>query len=159
MKPWVKEVLWFVGTFVVAYLLFDPSLSFDFAESTVDINVHDTYFVIEGSHILILITIACFFAIYLCRMLIYRFKNFAVNIIFMVANALQVLSLVGIANMVKAFLDMFPEQGYYISQSPEGFKPLYYTLIILSVLLAALEVFTLYKTITLYRKTKTSSQA
>jgi hypothetical protein len=161
MKSWIKEIIWFVGTLVVAYLIFDPGLTFNLQESTIDINVHDTYFVMEGSHILILITVALFFVVYLTRILVYRLKNRTVNILFLIANFLQVLSLIGIINLLGVFIDMAGTTVYPPLSGPDvmhsnddRFKALYHTLIIVTVVLAVFDVFVLYKTIILYKKAK-----
>lgn len=160
MNKWLKEVLWFLGTLIVSYLIFDPGFTFNLKEATVDINVHDTYFVIEGFHVLVLITTTLFFFVYLVRMLMCRFKNLAVNILFQIANLLQILSLIGIINLLGTFIDMAgttvypPLSGPNVIHSTEEYKPIYYILISLQVLLFALEIFTFYKTISLYRKSK-----
>jgi heme/copper-type cytochrome/quinol oxidase subunit 1 len=161
MKSWVKEIIWFVGTLIVAYLLCDPYLTFNSLESTVDINVHDTYFVVASLHILILIVVVVFFIVYLIRMLIYRFRNLAANSIFIVANALQVLIFIGLTNVAKSVIDMAGTTVYpplsgpdVIHSNDDRFKPLYYTLIIITVVLSVFELFVVYKTVIHYRKSK-----
>ena len=44
-------------------------------ESVLDINVHDTYFVIEKTEFLPLFSLICLFFIYLIRIIIQKFKN------------------------------------------------------------------------------------
>ena len=161
MKGWVKEIIWFVATLVVAYLIFDPGLTFNIKDATVDVNVHDTYFVMEGFHILMLVTVALFFLVYFIRMLIYRFNNRTVNLLFLIANLLQVLSLAGIINLLGVFIDMAGTTLYpplsgpdVIHSNDDRFKALYYSLIVIALLLAVFEVFVIYRTITFYRKKK-----
>src|SRR6187551_2157277 len=48
MKIKTKEIIWPIGILIISFILFNPSLKIDnfTKESNVDINIHDTYFVV-----------------------------------------------------------------------------------------------------------------
>jgi len=154
----VKEIIWFLGTCIIAYLIFDPGLTFNFQDSNIDINIHDTYFVISSLHVLILFIITLGFIVYLLRMLSYKFKNLTVNIIFLIISSLKILCFYSILKMVRAFIEMAgttvypPLSGPNIVHANNKFEPLYNTLLFIEVILIIFEIFVVYKIITIYRK-------
>lgn len=148
MKIWIEELVWLVCLIIIAYLLFNPELALSFND--IDINIHDTYFIFSGFQILVLITILIIFIVYLFRMLIYNFKNVTVNIIFSIADILQLIIVVAIANMLGSFIKTFPQPEEYIYHSTQVYHKLYYALIVTAVILALFEVFTVYKTVRVY---------
>ncbi|WP_435623769.1 hypothetical protein [Flagellimonas sp.] len=88
-----KEVYWLIGTLGLAIfftiLLFGMD-GFD-PDATLEINIHDTYFVIANSHFVLLIFILTFFWVYLFRIVRRRFKNLTVNLILLVTTIALIL--------------------------------------------------------------------
>ncbi|MCB0745061.1 MAG: hypothetical protein KDC67_14225, partial [Ignavibacteriae bacterium] len=73
-------------------------------DSTLDINVHDTYFVIANFHFILLLGVLVFFGIYLIRTLRRNFKNLTANLILMISTILLVIILNGISAIVENFI-------------------------------------------------------
>lgn len=74
------------------------------SDSTFDINVHDTYFVIANFHIILILGILLFFGIYLIRTLRRNFKNLTANLILMISTILLIIILNGISTVVETFI-------------------------------------------------------
>ena len=104
MKPVFKESIWAIVLFIISYLIYNPYLIFTSESTTIDINIHDTYFVIESSNILIIITVFVFYFTYLMRMLFARFKNAVINYIFLFSNILMILVILYIIQAVKMIM-------------------------------------------------------
>ncbi len=88
-----KELYWFFGTLVLILILnfaFFGSNAFS-ADTTVDLNIHDTYFVIANIHFVLLLSVFLFFGIYLIRTLLRNCKNLTANIILMISIILLIL--------------------------------------------------------------------
>ncbi len=101
-----REIYWLIGTFIIIVLLNILFFGFDGlkAESTVDLNFHDTYFVIENLHFNLLLFVVVFFGIYLVRTLKSNFKNFSANIILIISTILLSLILGRIYSLVDNFI-------------------------------------------------------
>lgn len=82
MNKYLKELLWLGVPLVMLFFFINPFWGND----TIDINVHETYYVIDKSMLFGLYIILEFF-IYLFRILISRYNNIAANIIFLIFNA------------------------------------------------------------------------
>lgn len=104
MKPVFKEIIWATVLLIISYLIYNPHLIFTSETTTIDINIHDTYFVIESSNILILITVFVFYFAYLIRMLFARFKNTVINYIFLLSNFFMILVILYIIQTVKTLM-------------------------------------------------------
>ncbi|MBA6151612.1 hypothetical protein [Gelidibacter maritimus] len=88
-----KEMYWFIGSMVLILILnfiFFGSNAFS-TDTTVDLNIHDTYFVIANIHLVVSLSVFLFFGIYLIRTLYRSFKNLAANIILMISIILLIL--------------------------------------------------------------------
>ena len=72
-----KEILYFLSSIFITLIVFHFvfGLTNLKTESVLDINVHDTYFVIEKTEFLPLFSLVCLFFIYLTRIIIQKFKN------------------------------------------------------------------------------------
>ena len=81
-----KEIFWLFGSLLGAVIL--SALFFGIQvlqlNGTFDINVHDTYFVVSNSHVLMLTAGWLFFWVYLVRMFGARFRNITANSIFII---------------------------------------------------------------------------
>ncbi len=82
-----KEIYWLIGTLTVVLI---STLSIvglkSLRESTLDVNIHDTYFVITLFPVIILYGSFALFVVYLYRVFRNRFKNFVANYIFLIAD-------------------------------------------------------------------------
>ena len=72
------------------------------ADSNLDINIHDTYFIIANFHFILLLGALIFFGIYFVRTLRRKFENLIANLILMVSTILLVLILIEIASILDA---------------------------------------------------------
>ena len=85
-----KEIIWLVGTaglFLVLTLILFGIDGFNI-DSTFDINIHDTYFVIANVHLVLLLFVFIFFTVYLLRAVRNRFKNITANLILIIVTIL-----------------------------------------------------------------------
>ena len=85
-----KEIIWLVGTaglFLVLTLILFGIEGFNI-NSTFDINIHDTYFVIANVHLVLLLFVFIFFTVYLLRVVRNRFKNITANLILIIVTIL-----------------------------------------------------------------------
>lgn len=74
------------------------------SDSNVDINIHDTYFVIANIHFVLLFSVLILFGVYLFRTLKRNFKNLTANLILMISTILLILVLIGIDSIVDALI-------------------------------------------------------
>lgn len=136
-----KEIFWLIGT--IAFVLITDILVFGIgelkAESVLDINIHDTYFVIANSHFILLFGVLIFFTVYLLRMLRRKFKNLTANLIFMISNILLSLIIVQIISVVNSVSE-FPSTTGYPSLSGETVKQVGNGLGILTIILFIMQI-------------------
>ncbi|PNQ72161.1 hypothetical protein C1T31_12605 [Hanstruepera neustonica] len=101
-----KEIFWLIGTTILVLILNTLIFGIDGlkSDSTLDINVHDTYFVIANFHFIILLGVVVFFGIYLIRTLRRNFKNLTSNLILMISTILLIIILNGISAIVENFI-------------------------------------------------------
>tara|TARA_R110000868_G_scaffold410880_1_gene700700 strand:- start:2100 stop:2606 length:507 start_codon:yes stop_codon:yes gene_type:complete len=90
-----KEIYWLIGTIGLVLILALIIFGIDGfkTDSTFDINIHDTYFVIANFHFIPLIFVFTFFIVYLIRTIRRNFKNITANLILMIVTILFVLVL------------------------------------------------------------------
>lgn len=74
------------------------------SDSILDLNIHDTYFVIANVHFVLLFSVLIFFGVYLFRTLKRNFKNLTANLILMISTILLILVLIGIDSIVDALI-------------------------------------------------------
>ena len=99
-----KEIIWLIATFGISIIICLILLGLNcFSSSTTDINIHDTYFVVEKNELSLLIIKLTFFFVYLTRMIKRKFKNLTANLIFMIANIFMNFSIVGLFSLIKSF--------------------------------------------------------
>jgi len=75
-------------------------------DAVIDINIHDTYFVITSSHFILMFSILIFFGVYSVRMVRRNFKNITANLIFMIANILMILLLFQTFKMIGSVVEV-----------------------------------------------------
>ena len=89
MKQKTKEVIWVVALLIISCLIWNIFTNNSaIQDSTVAINIADTYFVIEKVYLLFIIVPAVFYFIYLIRILSFKFRNLIANNVFLVFNFL-----------------------------------------------------------------------
>jgi heme/copper-type cytochrome/quinol oxidase subunit 1 len=96
MKINLKEVIWFLVPLVVALALVG-GVGGGFTESTLDLNIHDTYFVIAPLHLYLLLVPFVGFLVFLIRSAFYRFTNTGSNISLCIYAALLVFMVILLA--------------------------------------------------------------
>jgi len=101
-----KETFWLIGTIILVLILNTLIFGIDGlkSDSTLDINVHDTYFVIANFHFILLLGVLVFFGIYLIRTLHRNFKNLTANLILIISTILLIIILNGISAIVETFI-------------------------------------------------------
>ena len=106
MKILKKEIIWIIILLIISYLLWHPYLPFTSSDftSTIDINLHDTYFVIESANILISITGLVFYFSYLFRMVFTKFKIILINSIFLFSNLYMIILMSSFIQVVKMIM-------------------------------------------------------
>ena len=117
-----KEIYWFVGTiglFLILTLAIFGLNGFQ-TDSTLDINIHDTYFVIAHFHLVLLLFVLVFFTVYLVRTIKRNFKNVTANLILMIATVLLVLVLVKIIGMLDFFIGPNGNGAFVKEKNPIG---------------------------------------
>ena len=120
-----KEIFWLIGTTILVLILNTLIFGIDGlkSDSTLDINIHDTYFVIANSHFIQLFGVLVFFGIYLVRTLRRNFKNLTANLILMISTILLILVLIGIDSILDAFIRQTTSWTIYPPLSPGEMKP------------------------------------
>jgi heme/copper-type cytochrome/quinol oxidase subunit 1 len=73
-------------------------------DSTLDIKVNDTYFLIANSHFILVFGVLVFFSIYLIRTLLGNFQNLTTNLILMISTILLIIILNEINTMAEVFV-------------------------------------------------------
>ena len=148
-----KEIIWLAGTFlfilIVGFSFFGLANTDD---SVLDINVHDTYFVILNRDVFILSTIFILFFVYLIRMLKETFKNLIVNIIFLTSNTLVILILTQIISIVDSFAKISgtteypPLSGGTVEHTGNSTETFSFILLITQILFLILLIYSSIKT-------------
>ncbi|MDT0622945.1 hypothetical protein [Croceitalea vernalis] len=115
-----KEIYWIVGTLVLVLILTLAIFGMDGlkSDSTWDINIHDTYFVIANFHLIPLIFVFTFFVVYLIRTTRRNFKNITSNLILMIVTILFVLVLGKLIAMLDFFGGPNNNQNVPLDKSP-----------------------------------------
>lgn len=118
MKTFKKEIIWAVVLLIISYLIYNPNLSFNSNnKSTIDVNIHDTYFVIESLNILFLIIAVLFFIVYSVRMIVSRLKNSITNGMFLFSNILMIIVVAYIIQITRLLM---VEAGWTIYPPPSA---------------------------------------
>jgi len=103
-----EEIYWLLGT--IGFIIFLTLILFGVdglkSDSLTDINVHDTYYVIESIHLFIPLVILVFFGIYLIRVLCCNFKNLTVNLIFIISDLALILVFTFIISLLNSMREI-----------------------------------------------------
>ena len=113
MKKSTKEIIWPLVLLIISYLIYDPSLQFfnSKQKSTIDINIHNTYIIVESVNILFLIIALLFFIVYSIRSVISRLKNITINGMFLFSNLLMIIVM---SYILKVFRALIADAGWTI---------------------------------------------
>ncbi|WP_194852049.1 hypothetical protein [Nonlabens antarcticus] len=89
----LKELIWFCGITVSILLFTQFYCGIDlFAQNeTFDINIHDTYFVLEQLYAFLMVSIPLYSIIYLIRMILNRFENNVLTMVYLFFNSLFII--------------------------------------------------------------------
>src|SRR5688572_11726144 len=92
-RPILTELLWLAVAFIVTLLICRFVFSWDFKHGTLDLHLHDTYFVFTAATIIVPIFLLVTFALYFVKEIRKRFSRTLPNIILFVAGVLLVILL------------------------------------------------------------------
>ena len=119
MKRLTKEIIWPLVLLIISYLIYDSNLQFfnSKEKSTIDINIYDTYFIIESVNILFLIISLLFFIVYSIRIVISRLKNITINGMFLFSNLLMIIVM---SYMINISSVLIADAGWTIYPPPSS---------------------------------------
>ena len=153
MKFNKKEIYWLIGTILFILIFNFTFLGIDcLGDSTIDINVHDTYFVITKIHFFVIFTFLIFYAIYLIRMLRRLFKNLTANLVFLILNIFAIILISQIISFSESFAEVAGKTEYpplsvgNIEHKGNNFGSLSYYLLFTQILLIIFQTFISVKT-------------
>ncbi|MGQ3085906.1 hypothetical protein [Flavobacterium sp.] len=156
MSKWLKEALWLFGFLVLpAWYVLGGGIS-----QTFDINVHDTYFVIEAPVLAVIFILPLLVIVYFIRVIVGRFNNAIATSIFMIATIFLVvyfsyiIEYIGIFNS-QAGWNINPSTGTLSDETrpmKENSGNTSFYLIITQFILMLLLAFTAFKTGQKFRK-------
>ncbi|MFK7748428.1 MAG: hypothetical protein AB8B65_08565 [Kordia sp.] len=110
--------------------------------ATIDVNVHDSYYVVQ-SHYYWIITLSFAFAItYLIRILLLKFKNKYANIIYLITNAAFIVSLAYVIQFLNIIIEQYSEKGLATNST---FYTYFYITTALLLFSVIMEIFVLFK--------------
>lgn len=150
-----KEFFWLIGTtgfvLILNFILFGidmfkPGLM-------VDLNIHDTYFIISKTHVVLIISLCIFFNVYLIRMLRRNFKNLSANLIFISIGLLSIWMLTGVTSMVSGYIEVTKTTDYNLNITTNAFEVAATILYIYQLIVVALIVLCGFKTGINYKQT------
>ena len=100
-----SEIYWLLGTLGLGAVLMLLLFGVDGfrPDSTLDINVHDTYFVFANSHLAIPLFVLLFFVIYLFRAILANFTNLTANLVLLVALIFMIMVFGRFTSMLENF--------------------------------------------------------
>ncbi|MUV02960.1 hypothetical protein GN157_04485 [Flavobacterium rakeshii] len=148
MNKYLKETIWLI------ILLLPCVFLYSFEDPTIDINVHDTYFVIDHFPLILLLIVMPGFLIYGIRTLINKFRDKFINIVFILFTVL--IALLWIEAII--INDKLSSSGGWTLYPPLSAQPQkieheeYYfianhtIMITIEVILILIALFTAYKT-------------
>jgi heme/copper-type cytochrome/quinol oxidase subunit 1 len=128
-KPILTELLWLAVSFVVTALICRLVFFWDLRQGTLDLHLHDTYFVFTASTIIVPMFLLVTFALYFTREIRNRFSKTLPNII-LLASGLVLIVLIVFVN--KEFIrlgtrsvgwTMYPPLSALTQIEPGNVKP------------------------------------
>ncbi len=150
MKNYQKEIVWFVVLCLISILL-SFYMGIGFGSHSIDINLHDTYFLVKSNLFFFICCMLVFYPVYLVRILIGRLENLIANCIFLTLNFLLTLVMVfGTIFQYKLAGETIypPLSAVPVEVKNGGLGNFFYISIAISLLVIALEIFIARKTLT-----------
>ncbi len=151
-----KEIFWLIGTVLFVLILNFLLFGIDGfkSEPNIDINIHDTYFVIANFHFILLLSMLIFFVVYLLRMLRRNFKNLTANLIFMVTGLLNIWFLTGIISIINSYIEVTEITEYNLPFTNNMFNNVATILYLIQLIIVVLIVYSGFKTGQNYKQTE-----
>lgn len=150
MNKWLKECLWAAALVLIPIVLVYMNSTADGA--TIDINIHDTYFVMDSIALCAIISVCLWFPVYLIRVLVARFGSLPMNIGFMTACFCTALLLTSLISYIEAVAapgwTIYPPLSALPQEIPDSdSEPLINTcyLLLLQAILILLIAYTAYR--------------
>ena len=107
-KKLFNELFILIIPIIIGILIF--IIGFDlkslYHNSSIDLNIHDTYFVISSFSIFLIILIVISLIFYSFRVIISRFKNFIPNMILLIIIGLMIFTMTKIISFSKSLIDL-----------------------------------------------------
>ena len=153
-----KEIVWLAGALIFILLVNFSVLGIDSldANAILDINIHDTYFVIPKYNFFIFFAVVLLVALYLISVVIEEFTNITTNIILMIALTLLIIIATYAFSGVNILHNSTRKITEVASNSDKSMSQFYailsYILIAVQLVLIALLAFTGIKTGKNYQK-------
>ena len=151
-----KEIFWLIGTTILVLIL--NTLIFGIegfkSDSTIDINIHDTYFVIANFHFILLFTVLIFFGVYLTRMLRRNYKNLTANLIFMISGLMSIWVLTGMISIVNSYVGISKTTEYNLPVTNNIFDNFSTVLYTIQIIIIGLIAYSGFKTGRNYKLTE-----
>lgn len=148
MKIDKKEIYTFLFTLLLVIgFFYGPSEFKDFdLTSNIDINIHDTYFVIPTLHLFAVWAILVFFFVYLLRMLRRNFKNLTANVVFMISGLLGVWILTGMITIINSYIGVTETTEYNLPVTNNMFDNISTILYLTQIIIVGLIAYSGFKT-------------
>ncbi len=121
-KKLITEILYFFSSIIISFIVFHFTFSLTNlqTESVLDINIHDTYFVIQKIEFLPLFTLICLYVIYLIRVIIQRFKSRSTLWIY---SIISLLLIIFFPNILSFVLSLSVGPGWTVNPPLSALEP------------------------------------
>ena len=147
MNRYLKEILWLIIILLPCVFLYSSE------DSTIDINVDDTYFVMDRFSLVFLLIVMPGFLIYGTRTLTSKFRNNFINILFILFTVLVALLWIEVIIIndrigYDGSMTIYPPLSAEPQKTEEEYYPIanHTIMVIIEVILIAIVLFTAYKT-------------
>ena len=147
MNRYLKEILWLIIILLPCVFLYSSE------DSTIDINVDDTYFVMDRFSLVFLLIVMPGFLIYGIRTLTSKFRNNFINIVFILFTVLVALLWIEVIIIndrigYDGSMTIYPPLSAEPQKTEEEYYPIanHTIMVIIEVILIAIVLFTAYKT-------------
>ncbi len=148
MKNYQKELIWIFAILIASLLIF--YFIDGIGNQALDINLHDTYFVVDWYIPFAILALIFMFPIYLTRIITANFENIISNCIFLVINFLVII----LMSTITAFQYILAGRTIYppLSSIPAKIESSemrfgFYLCLGISLVLIVFELFVVYKTL------------
>lgn len=149
-----KELLYLIGIILGIILIIGLFFGFDqlSGDTTLDLNIHDTYYVFPSINAVIFTIILIATSAYFVRIVFTRFKNKFANYIFILLNALLIIGLIMICMALNDFGAIIQEKmadgttGKMATSMNKAIANLLYSAYFMIVLAVFIEIVIAFKT-------------